>query len=161
MPERTNGIVSKTIVAERSPEVRILLPPHIAVWIIKNMFFKKKKKEPENIEEILASFDDLRNKVKTLEEEVKEMRKRSRSAIQGVGVVRFNPFSDVGGDQSFSLAMLDGNKDGAVITGFYSREGSNVYGKAVKGGNSDYALADEEKKAIAMAAGEETKKKDV
>lgn len=161
MPERTNGIVSKTIVVVRSPEVRILLPPHVVVCIDNYMFFKKKKKEPENIEEILASFDDLKRKVKELEGEVEEMRKRSRTSIQGVGVVRFNPFSDVGGDQSFSLAMLDGDKNGAVITGFYSREGSNVYGKAIKGGNSDYALAEEEKEAIAMAAGEKTKKKEV
>ena len=123
------------------------------------MFFKKKKKEPENIEEILASFDDLKKKVKELEREVEEMRKRGRASIQGIGVVRFNPFSDVGGDQSFSLAMLDGDKNGVVITGLYSREGCNVYGKAIKRGISDYVLAEEEKEAIAMAVGEKTKKK--
>jgi len=124
------------------------------------MFFKKKKKEPENIEEVLVSFNDLKKKMEELEGEVEEMRKRSRASIQGIGVVRFNPFTDVGGDQSFSLAMLDGDKNGAVITGFYSREGSNVYSKAIKGGNSDYALSDEEREAIAIAAKEKTKKKE-
>jgi len=112
------------------------------------MFFKKKKKEPENIGEILASFDDLKRKVKDLEAEIEEMKKKT---IQGIGVVRFNPFSDIGGDQSFSIAILDGNRNGVVITGFYSREGSNVYSKAIKGGNSNYPLIKEEKDAIEIA----------
>lgn len=112
------------------------------------MFFKKKKKEPENIGEILASFDDLKRKVKDLETEIEEMRKKT---IQGIGVVRFNPFSDIGGDQSFSIAILDGDRNGVVITGFYSREGSNVYSKAIKEGNSNYPLIKEEKDAIEIA----------
>ncbi len=156
MPERTNGIVSKTIVVERSPEVRILLPPHLVVCIKNNMLFKKKKKDPENMEEVLASFEDLKKEVASLKKEVERMRETSRSSVQGVGVVRFNPFSDVGGDQSFSLAILDGNDDGAVVTGYYTREGSSVYGKAIKGGKSDYALADEEKKAIEVASKKNT-----
>ena len=66
-------------------------------------------------------------------------------------MVRFNPFSEIGGDQSFSVALLDGNDDGLVITSFYTREGNRVYGKPIKQSVSQYALSKEEIKAIEMA----------
>jgi len=79
------------------------------------------------------------------------LKKNFNKTIQGVGVVRFNPFPGVGGNQSFSLAILDGNKDGAIITSYYSREGSSVYAKEIKKGKSDHSLLKEELKAIFIA----------
>ena len=66
-------------------------------------------------------------------------------------LIRYNPFSGVGSDQSFSIALLDGNNNGFVITSIYSREGNRVYGKSLKEGKSEYSLSDEEKKAISKA----------
>lgn len=71
--------------------------------------------------------------------------------VQHVGVVRFNPFPDKGGDQSFAVALLDGHADGVVFTGLHSRADARVYAKPVVGGNSTYALTDEEKEAINRA----------
>jgi hypothetical protein len=71
--------------------------------------------------------------------------------IQHVGVVRFNPFSDKGGDQSFVMAILDDHADGAVISALHSRADVRVYAKPVIGGQSTYTLTTEEKDAIARA----------
>ncbi len=71
--------------------------------------------------------------------------------IQHVGVVRFNPFQDKGGDQSFVVAILDGHADGVVITSLSSRTDTRIYAKSVVGGQSTYTLNNEEKEAIARA----------
>lgn len=74
------------------------------------------------------------------------------SGIHQVGMLRFNPFRDIGGDQSFSLALLNGQKDGIVISSLYSREGVRIYAKTVKNGTAvKYPLTKEEETAIEIA----------
>lgn len=72
-------------------------------------------------------------------------------SIQGVGVVRYNPFPDMGSNMSFSLALLDGHANGVVVSVLTNRESSRVYGKAVEHGSSSYPLSDEERQALALA----------
>ena len=60
--------------------------------------------------------------------------------VDKVGMVRFNPFEGIGGNQSFSLAILDGNDNGAVVTSLFSRDGNRVYGKPIKTGTSEFPL---------------------
>ena len=74
-------------------------------------------------------------------------------SVQGVGVVRYNPFSDMGSNMSFSLALLDGRANGVIVSVLTNRDGSRVYGKAVEGGTSSYPLSDEERQALALARG--------
>lgn len=74
-------------------------------------------------------------------------------AIRRTGLVRFNPFSDAGGDQSFSLALLDDQKNGVVISSLYGREINRVYAKPIENGASTYQLSAEEKEAIQQAIG--------
>ncbi len=114
-------------------------------------FFKKPKKEPGNLKEVLAQFNDLEKNLEKLSEELKTLKQESQFSVQKVGIVRFNPFSEIGGDQSFSVALLDGKDDGVVVTSLYSREGNRVYGKPIKKGTSEYSLSGEEKKAIEKA----------
>lgn len=114
-------------------------------------FFKKEEKKPKDLKEILKEFEKLEGKLEGLSEKIKKMEERNAFSVQKVGIVRFNPFQEVGGDQSFSLALLDAKNDGVIITSFYTREGNRVYGKPVKAGVSQYALSQEEKKAIARA----------
>lgn len=114
-------------------------------------FFQKKKKEPENFQEVLAQFKDLEKNLGKLSEELENLKKESKFNFQKFGIVRFNPFSEVGGDQSFSIALLDGSDNGVVITSLYTREGNRVYGKPIKAGISEYLLSAEEKEAIEKA----------
>ncbi|HEX6509931.1 MAG TPA: DUF4446 family protein [Chloroflexota bacterium] len=73
------------------------------------------------------------------------------SVIRHVGLVRFSPFHDTGGDQSFALALLDGRRDGVVITALHSRTDSRLYAKPVERGASSYSLTPEEREAMDRA----------
>ncbi len=114
-------------------------------------FFKKAKKEPQDLKEVISFLKDLEKNFDKLSEELKNLKKESNFAVQKVGIVRFNPFSGVGSDQSFSVALLDKNDDGVIITSLYTREGNRVYAKPIKASASEYLLSSEEKKAIEKA----------
>ena len=110
--------------------------------------FLKKKKEPKNLKQLLSQFKDLKENLGKISNKLEELKKNSKFSIQEIGIVRFNPFKESGGDQSFSIALLDGNKDGVVITSLYGREGNRIFAKPIKKGKSEYLLTEEEKKAI-------------
>lgn len=78
--------------------------------------------------------------------------KEGRLHIQKIGLLRFNPFKDTGGDQSFVLALVDGQNTGVVISGIYSRLGTRWYAKRViEGKGIEHELSDEEKQALKSA----------
>lgn len=68
-----------------------------------------------------------------------------------IGVVRFNPFNDTGGDQSFSIAWVDTQSNGVVLSSLHSRAGTRVYAKPIVKGDSSHNLTEEERKAIQSA----------
>lgn len=72
-------------------------------------------------------------------------------AVQKVGMVRFNPFGEVGGNQSFAVAFLDNSNTGVIILSLYSRDGVRIYAKPVKEGKSEYQLSKEEEEALHIA----------
>lgn len=74
-----------------------------------------------------------------------------RKAFSRVGLVRYNPFEETGGNQSFALALLDAEGNGWVLSSLHARSGTRVYAKAIVGGRSDAALSDEESAAIRQA----------
>jgi hypothetical protein len=74
-----------------------------------------------------------------------------RRAFQRIGIVRFNPFEDTGGNQSFAVALLDANGDGFVLSSLHARSGTRVYAKSLTNGQSDGALSDEETEALRRA----------
>jgi hypothetical protein len=73
------------------------------------------------------------------------------TVIRHIGLVRFSPFHDTGSDQSFALALLDGRRDGVVVTALHSRTDSRLYAKPVERGSSTYSLTPEERDAIERA----------
>lgn len=81
----------------------------------------------------------------------KELEAVLRRAVQRVGVVRFNPFHDAGGDQSFAIALLDAEGTGLVVSSLHGRTETRVFAKAVAGGRSRHALSEEEQQAIDRA----------
>jgi N-methylhydantoinase A/oxoprolinase/acetone carboxylase beta subunit len=113
--------------------------------------FREKKKEQKDLKEILEDFKKLEKRVEELEEELKKVKEKNKFSIQKIGLVRFNPFKEMGGNQSFSLALLDENDDGIVITSLFTQETNRVYGKPVSKGKSEFLLTDEEKEAIKLA----------
>ncbi len=116
-------------------------------------FLRKKKEMPKDLEEVAAIIKKLGLRIDDLSFRLEALEKKNGSNFQKAGVVRFNPFPGVGGEQSFSVALLDGNDNGVVITSHYLRECNRVYAKPVENGNSTYALSKEEKEAISKAQG--------
>jgi hypothetical protein len=87
-----------------------------------------------------------------LDDAYKRLATSSSLASQKVSIVRFNPFGDTGGDQSFVLAVLDSHNSGYVLTSIHGREGTRVYVKPIDYNKSKYPLSEEEKQALSQAA---------
>ena len=79
------------------------------------------------------------------------LEKNLRRCLQRVGVVRYNPFANVGGNQSFTIALTDALGNGFVISSLHHRDRTQVYGKPLIDWTSPYALSDEESNAIEIA----------
>ena len=81
------------------------------------------------------------------------LEREGRKAFQRLGVVRYNPFDDTGGNQSFVVALLDADGDGVLLTSLHSRQATRLYAKPVRGGRSDASLSAEEVEALGIALG--------
>ncbi len=100
----------------------------------------------QGIQSSLAQHERQQGIVKN---ELQKIKSDNQLHLQNLTLKRFNPFGDTGGDQSFILAILDGNKDGVVITSLHSRENTRFYVKSVSGGEGiDHPLSEEEQKII-------------
>ena len=119
--------------------------------------FLKKQKEPENIKDILKQFRSVKESFRKVSKELKELKKDSNFFVQKLAIIRYNPFKESGGDQSFSIAILDKKDSGIVITSLYNREGNRVFAKPIEKGKSKYLLSEEEKRAIEKAKNTNTK----
>ena len=95
--------------------------------------------------------DNLEREIKEAFLKIKELEEVSETTIRKIGIVRFNPFNDMGGNQSFVIALLDNKSNGFLISSLFSKEGNRVYSKTVKNGKSEYILSGEEVEAIGMA----------
>ena len=119
-----------------------------------NNFMRKFSKNSSIEEDLIKYVDDVNNlkdettKIlnycKNLDEEIDYF-------IQKVGIVRYSAFKDTGSDLSFALALLDEKNNGVLLNGIYSREMSNIYGKAIVNGKSEYTLSKEEEEALYKA----------
>lgn len=96
-------------------------------------------------QESLSTDIDLMNK------EFSKIRKDTERFFRKVGLVRYQGFKDTGGDQSFSIALLDQTDSGFIITNLYGRGFSKTYAKLIEGGKSSHPLTDEEKEALVQA----------
>jgi uncharacterized protein DUF4446 len=79
------------------------------------------------------------------------VKRELQGAFARVGIVRFNPFEDTGGNQSFALALLDGHGDGFIVSSLHARTGTRLYAKAIANGASETALSTEESEALRIA----------
>ena len=137
------------------------------LWLIIISFFLfKTRKHYHNLTKRTnsKSIDDILDTIlkenSNHEKDIKEIRntldsleKESKTYYQKIGVVRFNPFERVGGDQSFVIAFLDKEDTGIVINFLYTREGVRIYIKDVKQGKPDkFELSQEEMEAIKKAS---------
>lgn len=129
---------------------------HYQLWRIKKKlktFFNGKK--ASDLEGVL--FEEIK-RLKKAEKDIKALFKSSKvlekmasQSIQKTGVVRFNPFKETGGDQSFAIALLDANNNGLVVSSLFTRQGTRIYSKPIEAGQSKYPLSKEEMEALKKA----------
>jgi len=105
----------------------------------------------EILDRQLKSVQSLSERVDALNKLHHELEHLSQRTIQKVAVIRYNPFSDTGGDQSFAIALLDSLGNGVVVSSLHSRTDTRVFAKPVQSGRSKFQLSDEEQDAIRKA----------
>ena len=102
------------------------------------------------LENILKQGKLAKSEIEEIKKQLRQLKEVERECFQRVGLIRFNSFSDLGGDQSFSLAILDNNARGLVITGLHGRQTTRVYAKLLDG-KKEVKLSSEEQLAIKRA----------
>jgi len=121
-------------------------------------------KEAKDLEHILVN---QLNETKALDQEIQELFEISNQlrglimrSIHKTALIRFNPFKEVGSNQSFCVALLDGKNSGFVISSLHTREGTRVYSKPIVAGEANgFPLTEEEKSAIKEAINPPLQKK--
>lgn len=135
--------------------VWIILLSAVVAWIFN--YFQRFSKEVGKgnliriLEKILETEGQNAKSLSELEREVARIGEAGRFYLQKLGLVRFNPFHEMGGDHSFSLALLDATDSGFILTGLHTRERTRIYIKRVKKGKSEHELSEEEDKALRLA----------
>lgn len=110
----------------------------------------------ENLEKYYNSIRDMQKKFKSSQtgiftDRVSACESKVNLSLSKVGIVNFDAFDDVHGNQSFALAVLNRYNDGFVITSLYGNSSSNTYVRSIKEGKSETKLLAEEEEAVSRA----------
>jgi hypothetical protein len=112
--------------------------------------------ENMNLEEVLVSYldkvENIEHRTDQVEQAIGIVQAQLPCCIQRANMIRYDAFEDVGGQQSFAIALLDGRGDGIVLTSVYSRMEIRVYAKAIRNGRSSHPLSEEETRVVKDAA---------
>lgn len=119
-----------------------------------DLFFDDSSKNlRELVTRAITENKSINQRANKLEAGIEEIAKIIQGSYQKFSMVRYNPFRETGGDQSFSLALLDLRDNGVVITSIHGREVDRIYAKEVINGKSKHNLSAEEIEAIKEAIG--------
>lgn len=108
-------------------------------------------------EDIVSLCEDnkfLKNSADKNKRDIRNLYKRMETAYQKMGLVKYDAFNQMGGQLSFSIALLDENNNGFIINSVHSTEGCYSYTKEIKSGTCSISLGTEEAEALAIAMGE-------
>ena len=98
-----------------------------------------------------AGEEGLPPDVLSLRREVAALQAEGQAALRHVSVVRYDAFPDMGGHQSWSVALLDDAGDGLVLTSVHGRSDARTYAKAIGGWVAEQELSPEERQAGGLA----------
>ncbi|MBW6411779.1 DUF4446 family protein [Clostridium weizhouense] len=111
------------------------------------------------LNEKLNNIEEAKNISEKAIEECGKLEIKIKECVQKVAIMRYKAFEDVGSDLSFSIAMLDDNNDGIILTGIYGRQESTTYAKPIDKGISRYDLSEEELYVLSEASNKYNTKK--
>ena len=138
----------------------ILLIVVVSLWARLSKFARRRKAKLDSAQlgEIVDYITDQSHTLDAIENTLNGVSARQNDldtalpwCVQHVGVVRFNAFEDVGGEQSFALALLDANKTGVIISSLHGRQDCRAYIKSMDKGETERPLSEEEQRAVKVA----------
>jgi hypothetical protein len=159
---------------EISPQIYLLALALLFLWLTGLSFFLartirhyrrlttgvEKKNLQAVLEKVLTDLGEERQAREKIGKWVERLEKESFGHLQKIGLLRYNPFQETGGDQSFVLAILDGQNSGVVVSSLHGRNSTRVYAKPVKEGKAaGHELSKEEEEALRLSLGR-TKKQE-
>jgi len=106
----------------------------------------------ETLERHVAKVEQAQAEMQELRARLEALAQRQNRCLQHTAVVRYDAFEDVGGQNSFAVALLDANQNGVVFSGIFAREETRTYAKPVRNGRSSLALSEEEQRVIIEAS---------
>lgn len=107
---------------------------------------------PHIINQSYESINKLNDEIEQLNNYYSKLFRLTNNNLQNVGLVRYNAFQEMGGSLSFTLALLNNQKDGLILTSINGRNDHRLFVKQLSAGISkDQPLTDEETQAIAEA----------
>ena len=115
---------------------------------VKVLFGNVPESSGDAVHDILRRIMRMEAKIENMEPRLAAAEAIGAIAVQKVGFLRFNPFQDTGGDNSFIIVMLDHADNGFILSSLYMREGTRLYAKAVERGAVKQPLSDEEKEVL-------------
>lgn len=117
--------------------------------LIKNT---NRKSLQDAFQKVIEEAKFSQDKVQAVNKRLDIQEKKAEEVIQNISLVRFNPFDNSGGLESFVVGLLDKHKSGILFTSLQSRSGTRWYAKRIKAGKGvDFDLSKEEKEAIEKA----------
>ncbi len=145
--------------------VGVIVGGGIFVWLFVLSFFVWKQKisikklfpkgEGQDIrgkfEEVVGEVEGFKSYLDKLKDNIDSVHQKGLGHIQKIETLRYNPYGDTGGDQSFSVVMLDGRGNGFVMTSLHARSGTRVFLKPVTKGEEKYELSREEREVLTKA----------
>jgi|GEM_PF-438129 len=138
----------------------VILLIAVIICIVKLVKIKKRIEpdtagKEETLQEEIVKFElkskEIEEKYDRIIEALMDMNSNINKCVQKIGVIRYNPFSESGGNLCYAVALLDNENNGVVLNGIHSRSGCFTYAKPVEMGVSEYVLSDEEKQALEKA----------
>jgi hypothetical protein len=116
---------------------------------LKKIFSGFKAKNAEIlISEVTKKTKELEENKKKIDDQLSIIEKRLDQSIRNIETVRFNPFPEVGGNQSFAISLLNEEGNGVVISSLYARDRMSLFAKPIKDGKSEFELTKEEKSVL-------------
>jgi hypothetical protein len=135
--------------------VWLLIITIILIWLFSFFRHLTRVAKTDDIKKLLDKLIEKGNnntvEIEKTKKAINQIINEGMGHVQKVGLIRFNHFNEIGGDHSFSLAILDGGDNGIIITGLHTRDRTRIYAKQVNKGKSDLELSTEEQKALLKA----------
>lgn len=105
-----------------------------------------------NLEEVFAAHLEtvarVDRRMDAVEQAVAVLQAQIPHCLQKISLLRYDAFDDVGGEQSFTVALLDQRGDGILLTSVYSRMDVRVYAKSIRNGRASHTLSAEEERVL-------------